>query len=69
MIKTCKTCSGKTRVPVHDATSNINMMKRCPACRVKCTECNGRGWHIGDCHPWETCGVCDGTGCLPRGSD
>ena len=27
-----------------------------------CPECNGRGWHPGDCHPMETCGVCGGTG-------
>lgn len=29
---------------------------------ARCPECKGRGWHMGDCHPRETCGVCDGTG-------
>lgn len=24
----------------------------------KCTECNGRGWHVGECHPQEPCGAC-----------
>ncbi len=27
-----------------------------------CTECGGRGWHPGDCHPHEVCGICDGFG-------
>lgn len=27
-----------------------------------CIECKGRGWHVGECHPRETCGVCDGAG-------
>jgi len=27
---------------------------------VECKECNGKGWHHGDCHPRETCGVCNG---------
>jgi hypothetical protein len=50
---------------------------RCPYCKpgapcyacdphpdpaTACPECKGRGWHVGDCHPRETCGVCDGTG-------
>jgi hypothetical protein len=30
-----------------------------------CVECKGRGWHPGDCHPRETCGVCDGSGFAP----
>jgi hypothetical protein len=30
-----------------------------------CVECKGRGWHPGDCHPSETCGVCDGSGFAP----
>lgn len=29
---------------------------------MKCTECDGRGWHVGECHPRETCGVCMGLG-------
>jgi len=33
--------------------------------KVRCHYCKGRGWHVGDCHPCETCGVCDGTGVLP----
>ena len=34
----------------------------------RCPECKGRGWHVGDCHPREVCGACDGTGkmrCCP----
>lgn len=54
-------------MPVHDSTSNINMMKRCPACRVRCAECDGRGWHIGECYPREECGGCGGTGCQQKG--
>lgn len=27
-----------------------------------CKDCNGRGWHRGDCHPRETCGTCLGSG-------
>lgn len=34
--------------------------------RDDCRECRGRGWHIGECHPRETCGVCDGTGKRPK---
>lgn len=33
---------------------------------MKCPECRGRGWHVGDCHPQETCGVCDGAGKVPH---
>lgn len=39
-----------------------------PATPKKCPECKGRGWHVGDCHPRETCGVCDGSGVLPVGA-
>jgi len=31
---------------------------------AKCLECGGRGWHVGECHPRETCGVCEGSGTL-----
>lgn len=31
---------------------------------MKCRECRGRGWHVGECHPQETCGVCDGSGAV-----
>lgn len=34
----------------------------CPENREPCTECKGRGWHVGDCHPQESCGACAGTG-------
>jgi hypothetical protein len=27
-----------------------------------CRECDGRGWHVGECHPQEECGACFGTG-------
>ena len=27
-----------------------------------CSECNGRGWHIGECHPREQCGACGAKG-------
>lgn len=27
-----------------------------------CIECGGGGWHVGECHPRETCGSCDGSG-------
>ena len=33
--------------------------------RGPCPECKGRGWHVGDCHPRESCGVCSGTGVAP----
>ena len=29
---------------------------------MPCPECNGRGWHVGECHPREECGACYGTG-------
>lgn len=29
---------------------------------IPCTACDGRGWHVGECHPQETCGACDGLG-------
>lgn len=28
----------------------------------KCSDCEGRGWHVGECHPQEVCGACDGKG-------
>ena len=31
-----------------------------------CPYCKGRGWHHGDCHPQETCGVCNGHGRIPK---
>lgn len=31
-------------------------------CLGPCAECGGKGWHIGDCHPRETCGACNGAG-------
>jgi DnaJ-class molecular chaperone len=30
----------------------------------KCDECKGRGWHHGDCHPAEICGICNGFGTI-----
>jgi hypothetical protein len=27
-----------------------------------CPHCGGRGWGVGECHPMEECGACDGTG-------
>jgi hypothetical protein len=27
-----------------------------------CDACKGRGWFVGDCHPREVCGTCNGTG-------
>lgn len=27
-----------------------------------CRACNGRGWHVGECHPREECGACKGSG-------
>jgi hypothetical protein len=36
---------------------------------VRCPECKGRGWHPGDCHPREECGVCGGTGCATDKGD
>ena len=29
---------------------------------MKCAECNGKGWNVGDCHPRERCGFCLGLG-------
>lgn len=29
---------------------------------IICRACKGRGWHVGECHPQETCGACDGEG-------
>jgi hypothetical protein len=26
---------------------------------LACTECKGRGWHVGECHPREACGACE----------
>jgi hypothetical protein len=35
--------------------------------REKCRECNGRGWNVGECHPREECGICEGAGYIvPR---
>lgn len=31
---------------------------------TKCLECRGRGWHVGECHPRETCGACSGEGVI-----
>lgn len=31
---------------------------------TNCPECNGKGWHYGDCHPRETCGICNGEGAV-----
>lgn len=48
--------------------SGLNEYERLAAVRraagptERCKECNSRGWHWGDCHPRETCGVCDGAG-------
>jgi hypothetical protein len=28
----------------------------------ECLDCAGRGWHVGECHPQEVCGACDGKG-------
>lgn len=28
----------------------------------KCPDCAGRGWYVGECHPQEKCGSCNGTG-------
>ncbi len=28
----------------------------------RCPDCSGRGWHVGECRPQETCGTCNGTG-------
>lgn len=35
----------------------------------QCAECSGRGWHIGECHPRETCGVCCGSGLKMKAGD
>jgi hypothetical protein len=35
----------------------------------KCPECEGRGWHIGECHPRETCGICNGSGLVLKVGD
>jgi hypothetical protein len=34
-----------------------------------CPECKGRGWHVGECHPRETCGVCRGSGLVLKAGD
>lgn len=31
-------------------------------CAAACSSCKGRGWHVGECHPREVCGDCDGNG-------
>jgi hypothetical protein len=33
-----------------------------------CPECLGRGWHVGECHPQETCGTCLGGKVVPVSS-
>jgi hypothetical protein len=30
-----------------------------------CSECAGRGWHVGECHPREECAACEGLGFAP----
>jgi hypothetical protein len=34
-----------------------------------CPECKGRAWHVGECHPRETCGVCCGSGLVLKAGD
>ena len=34
-----------------------------------CPECKGRGWHVGECHPREACGICRGSGLVVRVGD
>ncbi len=31
-------------------------------CAAACKDCRGRGWYVGECHPQEKCGSCNGTG-------
>lgn len=45
----------KQQAKVHAGISKIQV----------CAECKGRGWHVGECHPQETCGCCEGRGVVP----
>lgn len=34
-----------------------------------CEECGSKGWHHGECHPSETCDICDGKGTMNTAGD
>lgn len=69
----CSRCGGK-RLARQDGTPGACSFIPCPSPlydaeiergRAKCAECGGRGYHVGELHPRETCGVCAGLGLAP----
>lgn len=49
-----------------DRERAVLLFRREMADEMKCPECRGRGWNVGECHPQETCGACDGAGKVPH---
>lgn len=49
----------------HFEQVNAPAVETAPEAHVVCPTCEGRGWCVGECHPQEKCGRCDGAGTVP----